>query len=250
MQKAERSGKVIKRCYKSLIVLLVFGSSLFAQSKSTAPLDSGPPVSTLIAVLTTSLESRSATAGQEFALKTISDVVVDGQLVIPKGSRIIGHVAEAVTKGKDQPQSELSLVIEKAVRQDGSEIPLQGIIAALAAPPNDSLSDDPTYGMLHSNEPTQRGVGAGGVGGSSGALPAASKATSSAAVATASLKGVNERPMLDENSRGCIGCDDLSVSWHLLVPPPITVISSSGKNVKLKAGTQMLLRMAPPHLPR
>ena len=229
-----------------LLVLLMFLSSLFAQSKGTAPLvDTGPPVSILIAVLTSSLESSSATAGQEFALKAIGDVVVDGRLVIPKGSRILGQVTEAVTKSKDQPQSELSLLIVKAVRPDGSEVPLQGIIAALAAPQN-TLSDDPTYGMLHSNEPTQRGVSAGGIGSASGALPAASKASSSAAVATANLKGVSDRMMLDENSQGCIGCDDLSIAWHLVAPPPTTVISSRGKNVKLKSGTQVLLRMAPP----
>ena len=98
--------------YRWLIILMVSVSSLFAQSKSTVPLkDAGPPVSTLIGVLITSLESRSATAGQKFALKTISEVVVEGRLVIPKGSKILGHVAEAVTKSKDQPQSEVSLVI-------------------------------------------------------------------------------------------------------------------------------------------
>jgi uncharacterized coiled-coil protein SlyX len=251
MQKVERSGKVITCHYKSLIVVMMFVSSLFAQSKATAPLvNTSPPVSTLIAVLTSSLESRSATAGQEFTLKTLSDVVVDGQLVIPKGSRVLGHVTEAVTKGKDQPQSELWLVVEKAVRRDGSEVPLQGIIAAVAAPQNNSLSDDPTYGMMHSNEPAQSGAGVSGAAGS-GALPAASKASSTASVATANLKGeIDKRSVLDENSRGAIGYEDLSLAWHLIVPPPITVITSNGKNVKLKSGTQMLLRMAPPHMPR
>ena len=230
-------------------------SSLFAQSKSTAPLvDPGPPVSTMLAVLTSSLESRSAIAGQEFTLKTISDVMVDDKLVIPKGSKILGHVTEAVTKGKDQPQSELLLVIEKAVRPNGSEVPLQGIIAALAAPPrSNSLSDDPNYGKLHSNEPTQRIVASSAVGSSSGSsttLPPASKADSTAAVATANLKGAMDKSsVLDENSQGAIGYDDFSIAWRLITPPPITVIRSKGKNVKLKAGTQMLLRMAPPRIP-
>jgi uncharacterized coiled-coil protein SlyX len=251
MQKAERSGKVIKCYCKSLIVLMMLAPSLYGQTKDTAPLvDPGPPVSTLIAVLTSSLESRSATAGQEFTLRTISDVVVDGQLVIPKGSRVLGHVTEAVTKGKDQPQSELWLVIEKAVRRDGSEVPLQGIIAALAAPQNNSLADDPTYGMLHSNEPAQSGAGVSGAA-SSGVMPASSKASSTASVATANLKGVmDKRPVLDENSQGAIGYENLSLEWHLIVPPPITVITSKGKNVKLQSGTQMLLRMAPPRTPR
>lgn len=241
------------KCYcKLLFVLMMFVSPLFAQTNNTpTPVEPGPPVSTLIAVLTSSLESRSAAAGQEFTLRTISDVVVDGHLVIPKGSRVVGHVTEAVTKGKDRPQSEVLLVIEKAVRSDGSEVPLQGIIAAVAAPPDKSLSDDPTYGMLHSSEPTQRGVSAGGTGSSSGALPAASKANSGASVAAASLKGgMDQRSVLDVNSQGAIGYENLSLAWRLEAPPPITVISSNGKNVKLQSGTEMLLRMAPPHLPK
>ncbi|MDQ5844553.1 MAG: hypothetical protein M3539_04585 [Acidobacteriota bacterium] len=234
---------MIKSYCKPLIVLVMFSSSLLAQSNNTAPLvNPGPPVSTLIAVLTGSLESRSATAGQKFTLRAISDVVVDGQLVLPKGSRVLGHVTEAVTKDKDQPHSELWVVIEKAVRRDGSEVPLQAIIAALHAPQNNnSLSDDPTYGMMHSQEPAQVGATAA----------AASKASSTAAVATADFKGgVDERSLFDENSRGAIGYKDLSLAWHLMVPPPITVITSKGKNVKLRSGTQMLLRMAPPRIPR
>ena len=238
---------MIKCNCKSLIVMMALLSSLFAQSNNTAPLV--PAVSTLIGVLTSSLESRSATVGQEFTLKTISDLVVEGQLIIPRGSRVLGHVTEAVTKGKDQSHSELSLVIEKAVRPDGSEVPLQGIIAALVAPQNTSLSDDPTYGLLHSNEPAQRISASStvGSGGGSGTLPAASKAGSTAAVATANLKGPMDLPtVLDADSQGAYGYEDFSMAWHLITPPPITVISSKGKNVKLKAGTQMLLRMAPP----
>jgi hypothetical protein len=233
---------MIKCHCKMLIVMMMFLSSVLAQSNNTAPLvDTGPPISTLTAVLTSYVESSSATEGQVFTLKTISDVVVDGQLVIPKGSRVLGHVTEAVTKGKDHPQSELWLVIEKAVRRNGSEVPLQAIIAALAAPQNNSLSEDPTYGMMHSNEPAQSGVTA----------PAASKASSTASVATANLKGgMDERLLLDENSRGAIGYEDLSLAWHLMVPPPITVITSHKKTVKLKSGTLMLLRMAPPRMPR
>ena len=118
---------------------------------------------------------------------------------------------------------------------------MQAIIAALAARENDSLSEDPTYGMMHSNEPAQSGANAA----------AASKASSTASVATANLKGgMDERSVFNENSQGTIGYEDLSLTWHFTAPPPITAISSHGKNVKLQSGTLMLLRMASPRLPR
>lgn len=233
-----------KHCCGSLLVLLLFSSLLYAQTGGTRP-----KVSTMIGVLTASLESKNATAGQEFTLKTISDVVVNGEMIIPRTSRVLGHVTEAVTKGKDQPQSELWIVIDKAVNKDGREISLQAIIAAIAAPQKDSLATDPTYGMMHSNEPTMSGGGAARAA-STGGLGASSKASSTAAVATANLKGMDQPSSLDEESQGAIGYEGLSISWHLVVPPPITVLASKSKNVKLEAGTQMLLRMAPPALPR
>lgn len=228
---------------KSLLLTFLLPPSLFAQT-----IDAAPRVSTVFAILTSSLETNRVTVGQEFVLKTTRDVVVDTGLVLPKYTRVVGHVTETATKSEDQTQSELWLVIDKAVRKDGTEIPLQAIIAAIAAPENSSLTDDPTYGMMHSNEPTQAKLASATSG---GALPAASKAESTAAVATANIKGLmDDRVTLNESSQGTIGYDDLSLSWHLMAPPPISVFASKRKNIKLRTGTQMLLRMALPRVPR
>ena len=223
------------------MIVLLLSTSLLAQTGDQNR------VSTVFAVLPKSLESKSATVGQELTLRTISDVVVNGAVVIPRGSKVVGHVSQVATKGKDEPQSVLAIVIDKAVTTGGREIPLQAIIAAIAAP-RSSLSSDPTYGMMRSNEPKMVGANPRDAA-SSGELPAGSKAASTAAVATANLKGSMDEPsVLNEDSQGAIGYEGLSISWHLMAPPPITVFASKGKNVKLEAGTQMLLRMAPPRL--
>ena len=101
--------------------------------------------------------------------------------MIPKGSKILGHISQAVTKGKNRPESALAIVIDKVVQKQGSEIPLQAIIAAVAAPKDNSLSSDPTYGMLHSNEPKASGAGAAAAS-RSGELSASSKASATAVV--------------------------------------------------------------------
>lgn len=207
-----------------LILTSMFAASLMAQTGNT-----DPPVTTAFAVLTKSLESKSASVGQELILQTIRDVIVNGEMVIPRGSKFVGHIAEVETKGKDMPQSELYIVIDKAVPKDGLEIPVQAIIAAVGAPQSNSLSSDPTYGMMHSNEPKMIGAGPGSVV-SSGALPPGSKAGSTAAVATANIKGQPDEPLLlNDDSRGAVGYEGLSLSWHLLVPPPVTVTASKGK---------------------
>ena len=228
-----------------LVALIsLFSTSLIAQAPSQ------PRVSTVLAVLTKALESKNASVGQDLAMRTISEVQVNNEVVIPRDSKLVGRVSEVVTRGKDQPQSILAIIIEKAVRTDEVEIPLQGIIAAVAAPQDNSLSSDPTYGMLHSNEPKMLGARPSGAAGT-GELSASSKAGSTAAVATAGLKGRMDEPwLLNEDSQGAVGYEGLSLSWRLDSPPPVTIFSSKGKNVKLEAGTQMLLRLATPRLTR
>ena len=235
-----------KRRWSGRLLALVFfiPASLMAQTSNSNS------VSTVVVVLTRTVESKGAIPDLELNLRTISDVVVGGEVVIPRGSKIACHVSEAITKGKDEPQSVLAIVVDKAVTGRGVEIPLQAIVAAIAAPPNNSLAGDPTYGMMHSNEPKMLGNGPGSAA-STGSLSSGSKARSTAAVATADLKGkMDETSLLNENSQGAAGYEGLSISWHLIAPPPITVFASNGKNVKLNAGTQMLLRMATPQLPR
>jgi hypothetical protein len=221
-------------------------ASISLMAQTTSP----PQVSTVFAVLLKAVESKNATAGQELNLRTISDVMITGVVVIPRGSKLMGHVHEAITKGKNEPQSVLSVIIEKAIVKDGLEIPLQAIIVAVAAPQNKSLSADPTYGMMHSNEPKMIGASPGSAS-SSGGLSSGSKAGSTAAVATTDIKGTMDTPLLlTGESQGAVGYEGLSVSWHLMAPPPVTVFASKGKNVKLEAETQMLLRMASPRVVR
>ena len=197
-------------------------------------------MSNAFAVLTKSVDSKTAAVGQEVTLRAIGDLMVDNLVVIPKDSRLVGRVAGASTKGKDQSQSRIAIAIDRAIKPDGVEIPLQAIIAAIAAPQDTSLTSDPAYGMLHSNEPKMVGS----------TLPAASKADSTAAVATANLKGaILDSLLLNENSQGAIGYEGLTITWQFTLLPPLTVFSTRSNNLKLMAGTQMLLRMVPPRLP-
>ncbi len=203
-----------------------------------------PPVKIVFAVLQKALDTRTAAIGDEVTLITLNDVVTDNQIVIPKGSKLLAHVAGVVSRGKDEPKSVLAIALDKAIGVSGQGIPLQAIIAAIAAPPDD-LTSDPTYAMMHSNEP--RMVPSARATSSSGTLPPSSKADSNAAVATAELKGRMDQPsLLNKDSQGAIGYEDISISWHLSIPPPLTIFTTKAKNLKLMNGTQMLLRMAEP----
>ncbi len=216
------------------------------QSHTTQTVAQTPAVSTVFAVLTKSAESNSAAAGREFTLRTVSDVVVEGEVVIPKGSTLVGRIKDVKVKGGGVAQTSLSVVFEKALTKGGEELPLQAIIAAVAAPPDESADADPTYGMLHSSEQKMSG-GTATRAASSGELPAGSRASETSEARAADLRaGLGGPLLLKADSQGVVGYEGLSLSWRLDEPPPVTVFSSKGKNLKLDAGAQMLLRMAAP----
>ena len=214
--------------------------------ETPAPANNQPPVSTVFAVVEKRLDIKSANLDQEVTLRTISDVAVNGIIVIPNGSRVVGHIVEFATKGKESQESLLAIVIDKAVLESGKEIALQAIIAAVAAPQDNALPSDPTYGMMHSNEPKMVASGPNGAA-RTGDLSASSKADSTATVSTARINGeMRKGLLLNADSNGAIGFSGLTLSWRLDSPPPVTVFSSKNKEIKLEAGTQILLRMAPP----
>jgi hypothetical protein len=136
-----------------------------------------------------------------------------------------------------QEGNTVSIVLDKATLKPGQEVPLMGIIAAVATPPED-LASDPFYAMNHSTEPTQRTGNAD-----------ASVASSGAAVQTARLKHeADPKSNLREDSSGAIGIDGLKLNWVLDKPPATTVMTAKKKNFKLPRGTEVLLRMAPPKI--
>jgi hypothetical protein len=178
------------------------------------------------------LDFKTAKAGDKIALHLTRDLVVKEKTLLPRGTALSATVADV----KDG--NTVSIVLDKATPNSGQEVPLIGIIAAVATPPED-LSGDPFYGMNHSNEPTQR----------TGNASVTSSASSGAAVQTAILKRKNDpKSSLQEDSSGAIGIDGLKLNWVLDKRPATTVMTAKKKNFKLTSGTEVLLRMAPPQM--
>jgi hypothetical protein len=178
------------------------------------------------------LDFKVAKAGDKVALHLTRDLVVKGKTLMPRGTALIATVVDA----KDG--NTISIVLEKATVLPNQEVPLTGIIAAVALPPSD-LSDDPLFGMNRSAEATQR----------TGNASTTSVASSGAAVQTAMIKGKgDEKSNLQEDSSGAIGIDGLKLNWVLDKPPATTVMTTKKKNFKLIRGTEVLLRLAPPQV--
>ena len=179
-----------------------------------------------------SLDFKIAKAGDKIALHLTRDLAVNGKALMPRGTALSATIVDA------KNANEVSIVLDKASPKPGQDVPLTGIIAAVATPPG-NLTEDPFYSMNRSTEPTQRTAN----------VPTTSGASSGAAVQTAMLKRENDpKSNLREDSSGAIGIDGLKMNWVLNKPPATTVMTAKKKNFKLLKGTEVLLRIAPPQM--
>jgi hypothetical protein len=220
------------------------------------------------AVLDKSVDSRKCKQGDEVVAKTTSDVVSNGKVIIPKNSKLIGHVTEASATANGQSDSKLGIVFDKAMLRNGATVPMQARIQALAAPvistassmSDDSMMEGSSSGSM-SGSGRSSGLGstvggvtntagnavgsvgstAGNVAGSAGsAIDSTGGATKNTlgrtAGGTAAASGA-----LSGNSTGVIGLKNLQLTSDASNATSGSVITSSGKNVKLDSGSRMVL---------
>jgi hypothetical protein len=210
------------------------------------------------------VDSKKAKSGDEVQAKTTSDVKSEGKTVIPRGSRLIGHVTQASAKGKGDADSTLTVVFDHAVLRSGEQVALNATIRALAVaqPPAPltamSSGNDPSYagGMPH---PAGGGVSpVGTVGSATGGALGTAAATTDGAVGgvandvggtvasthTTSGAGLNAAGELSPRARGVFGLPGVTLSQAAGATAGAsngTTITSTGKTVHLDSGTQLVL---------
>ena len=100
--------------------------------ESQGSLAPGMPI---YADLKSGLDSKKAKNGDAVNAQTSEAVKSsDGRTILPKGTKLIGHVAQATAKSKGDGQSALGIIFDKAILKDGGEVPLSAGIQALASP--------------------------------------------------------------------------------------------------------------------
>jgi hypothetical protein len=233
-----------------------------ANASQTEALSGG---TTLQAELTKTIDAKKAKSGDEVNARLTQDVKANGKVVLHKGTRLLGHVTEAQAKSKENAESSLGLVFDKAILKGGQEMAFRGVIQALAPPPQGSLSataDD--GGNLGSGMGSGNGNSMGGgrsaggapgpIGGAGGnaspALGSVNNATGPVANSTGAVNGsVNQTTGSAANgtfnsaSRGVIGMQGVALNTAAAGNAQGSVISSASRNVKLDNGTQMILQV-------
>ncbi len=232
--------------------------------QNSANLASG---TTMNAALTRPVDAKKNKPGDAVTAKTTENVKSDGQVVIPKGAKLVGHVTQAKARAKGESESALGIVFDKAILKNGQEVPLNAGIQALAvsesaaaasmAGDDLSMASSAGGGGMASGRASGGGL-VGGVastaGGAVGAVTntaanvggAASGTVSSTLGAAGSASagavgGLNATGQLTSNSRGVFGLQGLNLSAAAVNSTEGSVITSTSKNVHLDSGTRMLL---------
>jgi hypothetical protein len=201
------------------------------------------------AQLTGSLDSKKVKPGDAVNARTVSDLKTnDGRTVLPKDTKIVGHVTQVSARSAGQPESSLGLVFDKAILKSGQEIPLNAAVQAVGAPPASYFDNQAPAG-----EP---------LGGSRPAAPGGGVQSGSSASRGGSMNGASSTPngigdpsvganppetgnanagQWDANTRGVVGLRNLSLNTE----GQGSVIKSTGKNVHLDKDTRLLLVTGP-----
>lgn len=208
---------------------------------------------TIAATLNKSIDAKKAKTGDEVSAKTMQELRSSSGLVIPTGSKLIGHVTDAKARAKGDSQSSLAIAFDNLMLKNGQEIPFHANIQALAAPANNApapLGDDTSAGAgAPGGAPASiAGRGNGGVGGPTGTLPGGAANT---AGVNPSPTGVNtnngatsrENGELSPSSTGVIGMNGIELSAAGSNNVQGSLITSSGKDLKLSSGTRMVLQV-------
>lgn len=253
------------------------GQGASAQGGTGARADEGGSAlasgSSVNAVLTRPVDSRRSKPGDPVAARTTQDARTESGASIPRGSLLMGHVAQTQTHGEGEAASSMAIVFDKAVTKDHHEIPLRSVAiqAVAAAEGAGAASLGETGGMMGANGGVGAGGGMGGsrgsglggglVGHTTGALGGtlgssaggvAGGTGSLAATGAGALQagpgatgGLDATGLLISQSTGVFGLHGVSLGSGATEAATGTVVSSSGKSVHLDQGTRLLLSSGP-----
>jgi hypothetical protein len=197
------------------------------------------------AELTKSLDAKKSKQGDRVEARTTQDLLSNGQIVIPRGTRVIGKVTEAQPRAKSETSSMLGISFNEIAMKDGKSIPVNAGIQAISKPVQAQTSGG------NENEPMSESGGmGGGMHGSVGATGGMGRPDSTGAGVPGGgyPAGAPENQQsttnqgagaLSAESSGIVGLKDLSLSQG----PQGSVISSDSKNVHLDSGTQLILKV-------
>lgn len=207
------------------------------------------PGSVIPVQLSKTIDAKKAKAGDEVVATVTQDMKTSsGDVLVPKDTKVIGHVTEAQARNKEQKQSELGIAFDHAVLK-GDQMALPMSIQAVIAPPSNNSSNgasEPPPSSPSASAPgggsSSSPMGGSRQGGTSGTSQPAQRNNPPGEPESGSQTGA--RPPITGNTQGVIGMSDVKLESGSQNSPQGSVLTSEKNNVKIEKGTMLLLRVS------
>ncbi len=177
------------------------------------------------AMLLKPLDSKKLKEGDPVVVQSVAQIHRASGVFIPAGTKMIGHVTQAQARSKGDPESSLAIVFDKLVLGKNEEVPIKGTLQAIGP-------------AIYKTGPPPTGPATPGT-----ALNAANKSdgggfTTAPPTSTMHLDPIagGPRPVVLPESKGVLGVKNLEMDHK-------SVITSTGNDVKLDEGTQMMIHV-------
>ena len=208
------------------------------------------PGSVIPVQLSKTVDAKKAKTGDEVVATVTQDLKTNsGEVVVPKDTKMIGHVTEAQARNKEQKQSEIGIAFDHAVvKGDQMQLPMsiQAVIAPPSSSPSAAAPEGPSpsaAGGSSGSSPTtgSRTTGTGS-GTGTGTTPAPQQNYPSGGASDPASQG-EARPPITGNTQGVIGISDVKLDSGSQNSQQGSVLTSEKNNVKIEKGTLLLLRV-------
>jgi hypothetical protein len=221
------------------------GASSTSQANGSDPLLR--PGATIPAELSKSVDAKKVKAGDKIEARVTMDLLSHGQIVVPRDSRVTGHVSEAKSRSKESPESTVGLSFDHISLKRGGELSFRTTVQAIGPslkqisfPENGNEAPGQAPSSMHGGStPTWRGTD-GGSGGSARPDGSPSPAGNPQDVTAGTVRSEGSAASaLDPQSHGAVGMKGLSLSTS----DQGSVVRSNTCNIHLDGGTQLILRV-------
>jgi len=204
----------------SMVVLgVVLAASLcYGQASTSAPTQAPAAIGhgSFSVKVSKTLDSSKLKEGDAVEVETAGSFKLADGTLVPKGSKLTGHVTAAKARSKGDQDSQLAVTFDKLNVGNGKQLSIKGMVQAVFPPADEA---DPAM--------------AGGQAISHAAGLGAPPTDSKMGVSTESSNA--PQPAMDPKSVGVQGMHGLELNDG--------VLSSKGKNVKLGDGVRMIVRV-------
>jgi hypothetical protein len=211
------------------------------------------PGSVIPVQLSKTVDAKKAKTGDEVVATVTMDMKTNsGDVLVPKDTKVIGHVTEAQARNKEQKQSELGIAFDRAeIKGDQMQLPMS--IQAVIVPPSasnnanaggsDQAPPAPSAPSAPSGNSSNAPMGGSHQGGTSGTSPSARQNYPQGGGNSEPQGQSSDQPPITGNTQGVIGISNVKLESGSQNSQQGSVLTSEKNNVKIEKGTMLLLRV-------